>query len=110
MARIPLKEQRDKWRTAREGFPADRLAEAERRISLALDRVEATLAGGPWLLGDFYSLADINFFAYCGVSVRRRFPHLSDAARHPRLADWIDRMLARPAVAAAREMPNTVQR
>jgi glutathione S-transferase len=110
MARIPLKEQREKWRAAREGFPQERLAEAERRISLALDKVEAALANGPWLLGDFYSLADINFFAYCGVSVRRRFPHLSDVEKHPRLSDWLDRMLARPAVVTAREMPDTVKR
>jgi glutathione S-transferase len=106
MARIPLKEQRDKWRTARSGFPQDRLDDAERKIAVALGKVEAALAEGPWLIGEAYSLADVNFYAYCGVSVQRMFPHLSDARKHPRLTDWMARVQARPGVVAARAMPD----
>ena len=90
MSRIPLPEQREKWRTARAGFPQARLDEAERKIVVALDKTEAALADGPWLIGGFYSLADVNFFAYCGVSIQRMFPHLMTPASHPRTADWID--------------------
>ena len=106
MARIPLKEQREKWRTARSGFAQDQLDEAERKIRLAVDKVEAALAEGPWLLGDVYSLADINFFAYCGVSVARMFPEMVTAESHPRMADWVARMRARPGVATALAMPD----
>lgn len=106
MERIPLVEQREKWRTARAGFPQDRLDDATRKIVVALDKAEAALADGPWLIGAFYSLADINFFAYCGVSVQRMFPDLMSPASHPRTADWIARMRARPGVAAALAMPD----
>jgi glutathione S-transferase len=65
MARIPLKEQRDKWRTARSGFSQQDLDEAERKITVAVARVEAQLAKTPWLAGDTFSSADINFFSHC---------------------------------------------
>jgi glutathione S-transferase len=106
MARIPLQEQRDKWRTARSGFAQADLDEAERKIRFAVDRVEAALAEGDWLLGGFYSLADINFFAYCGGSVARMFPQMVSATSHPRLAAWVARMHARAGVAAALAMPD----
>jgi len=106
MSRIPLKEQREKWRTARSGFAQDQLDEATRKIEVACNRVEAALADGPWLIGDFYSLADINFFSYCGIAVGRMFPEMVTAQSHPRLTDWVERMRARPGVAMALAGPD----
>jgi glutathione S-transferase len=106
VARIPLPEQREKWRTARSGFsPAD-LANATRKVQVAVDKVEAQLARTPWLAGEMYTLADINFFSHCGMYVARMFPELSDERKHPRLTAWRDRMLARPGVQAALAMPD----
>lgn len=99
--RIPLKRQEIKWRTARVGFPQETLDEGTAQVVEAVQRVEATLEKGPWLLGDFYSLADINFFAYCGFVLELLFPQLADRAKHPRVMDWIDRVRARPKVAEA---------
>jgi len=99
--RIPLKQQQLKWRTAREGFPPAKLDEATAQVAEAVDKVEAALADGPWLLGDLFSLADINFFAYCGSALEAMFPAVGNRKRCPRLLDWVAQMKARPAVAHA---------
>jgi glutathione S-transferase len=106
MARIPLYEQREKWRTARSGFDEAELANATRKIELAVDKVEQQLAQTPWLAGDMYTLADINFFSYCGMAVQRMFPEMKVETRAPRLVDWLGRIYARPGVQAALAMPD----
>ncbi len=69
MERVPLHEQREKWRAARSGFAAADLANATRKVEVAVDKVEQQLARTPWIAGDEYTLADINFFATCGAAV-----------------------------------------
>src|ERR1700739_4100152 len=76
MARIPLHEQREKWRTARSGFSETDLANATRKIEVAVDKVEKQLAATPWLAGKTYTLADINFFSMCGMALTRMFPEM----------------------------------
>lgn len=104
--RIPLHEQREKWRTARSGFSEADLANAKRKVAVALDKVEAQLGETSWLAGDSYTLADINFYAHCGMYAARMFPDLTDTTRHPRLAAWRDRIADRPAVRDALAMPD----
>ena len=66
-----------------------------------LDRMEATLADGPWLIGKDYSLADVAMAPYVNrVEVLPR-PDMVSAARRPRVAEWWACMQARPAVAEA---------
>lgn len=101
VARIPLKQQQEKWRTARAGFPQEKLDECTAQVAEAVARVEAALADGPWLIGDFFSLADINFFAYCGGALEAMFPAIGNTENCPRLLDWVERMKARPGIAAA---------
>ena len=104
MERIPLKEQRDKWRNARSGFTKDQLDEAERKVRVAVDRVEKQLGETPWLAGSMYTLADVNLFAHCGNSLGRLFPHIGTRAICPRLLDWAQRIRERPGVVAALRM------
>ena len=104
--RIPLHEQREKWKTARSGFSEADLANAKRKIEVAVDKVEEQLGKTPWLAGEMFTLADINFFAHCGTMVARMFPEIGTAQRCPRLLDWAERMRARPGVKAALEMPD----
>jgi glutathione S-transferase len=106
MARIPLHEQREKWRTARSGFSDVDLANATRKIEVAVDKVEQQLHKSQWLAGDAYTLADINFFAIGGMALDRLFPQLNVGTRAPRLSQWALRMYERPAVKAAFAMPN----
>lgn len=104
--RIPLHEQREKWKTARSGFSEADLANATRKVELAVDKVEEQLGRTPWLAGEMYTLADINFYSYCGMSVARLFPEMDIANRAPRLTQWVERMNARPGVQAALAMPD----
>ena len=107
LARIPLKEQQDKWRiTAREGYPKERLDEWRRQVLTSIGRLETALAkGGPWLLGEQFTLADIACFSmaqpmpsgYADVMNQRDTPHLMA---------WHGRMMQREGVQAALAMPN----
>ena len=104
--RIPLYEQRVKWRTARSGFSEADLANATRKIEVAVDKAEQQLKQTKWIAGDMYTLADINFFSMCGLAVQRMFPEMQVEKRAPRLVDWVARMYERPGVKAALAMPN----
>ncbi len=101
MERIPLPDQRKKWKTARSGFSEADLANATEKIIFAIDKVDRQLATTAWLAGDDYTLADINFFSHCGMMVERMFPELAVPTRCPRLIAWREKMTARPAVARA---------
>jgi glutathione S-transferase len=103
MARIPLPDQRKKWMDARSGFSEELLANATSKIEYAVAKVEAQLAKGPWLTGEMFTLADINFYCHCGMMVERMFPEMKIG---PRLIEWRERMTARPRVAEALAMPD----
>jgi glutathione S-transferase len=108
LARIPLREQRDKWATvAGESFTEAQLAEAKRKLNVSIDRMENMLVTSPWLAGRSYSLADVNSYSMV-AGVPRMFPDIMTAARTPRAWGWLERMNARPAVQAALAMPNKV--
>ncbi|HZF17630.1 MAG TPA: glutathione S-transferase family protein [Steroidobacteraceae bacterium] len=106
LARIPLHEQREKWRTARSGFSEADLANATRKVEVAVDKVERQLTQAPWLAGDMFTLADINFLSHCGLALDRLFPEMNAKTRAPRLIDWVERAKARPGVKAALAMPD----
>jgi glutathione S-transferase len=99
--RIPLKRQRDKWRTARIGFPQDVLDAGSAQVGEAVAKVETALARGPWLLGEDFSLADINFFAHCGAMLEAMFPAIGNRQTCPLLMDWAIRMKQRPGISLA---------
>ncbi len=104
--RIPLPDQRKKWRTARSGFSEADLANATDKITYACRKIDDHLADNPWLAGEMYTTADINFYSHCGMMVDRMFPELEVASNFPRLVDWCERVHARPAVQKALAMPN----
>ncbi len=106
MERIPLPDQRKKWRDARSGYEQKDLAHATAKVEQAVDKVNAQLEKTEWLAGGDYTLADINFFSHCGMMVERMFPEMDVANRAPALAAWCERMKLRPGVAKALEMPD----
>jgi glutathione S-transferase len=106
MANIPLPDQRRKWMAARSGFSDEQLALATEKIVYALDKIEAQLGQTAWLAGAMYTLADINFYAHCGMMVERMFPDLAVASHYPRVVAWRDRVTARPAMQQALAMPD----
>jgi len=65
---------------------------------------EAEKAGGvgdgPWLVGGKYSYADIAFVSWQTVVLKIHGPDEFNPDDYPHVKDWIDRILARPAVQA----------
>ncbi|MDM4768189.1 glutathione S-transferase family protein [Pelomonas sp. SE-A7] len=74
-------------------------ASAERRIGPLLDQLDQLLAGhgGPWLLGDKYTVADPLAFMLCRWT--RNFAR--PARSLPNIGAYLNRMLERPAVQQA---------
>jgi glutathione S-transferase len=100
IARIPLKEQRDKWRTAAKSFTPEVLAESRRKVSVSIERMEKLLEKSPWLAGSGYSLADINTYSMV-AAMPRLMPDTVNEKSTPRIVAWLAIMNARPAVKAA---------
>ncbi len=96
VARIPIAEQRTKWRNARNGFPPEVLAEEMRKVTFSVTKLEKRLAESPWLAGPDYSLADICNFAIAN-GMQFGFSELVNESATPKLIDWLGRINARPA-------------
>jgi glutathione S-transferase len=104
LARIPLKEQRDKWKTAAtHSFTAEQLTESRRKVTVSIERMERVLEQSRWLAGATYSLADVNTYSMV-VPVPRMVPEAMHDKNAPRTFDWLHRMNERPAVRAALAM------
>jgi glutathione S-transferase len=87
----------------------ERIAALSAEMAAALDRFEALLAGRPYLMGDEFSAADCCAFPFLKYALARDpeddelFHRVLDDYQqlgedHPRLADWIRRLDARPRV------------
>jgi len=74
-------------------------AHAESKITTLLDQLEAQLhaSGGPWLLGQHYTVLD----PYALMLCRWTRGFAKPARESPLLGAWLQRMLARPAVQRA---------
>jgi len=108
LARIPLRDRREKWATvAGRSFTPEQLTEAREQIAEGVRRMESLLQERAWIAGDTYSLGDIA--SYCVVpGLPRLAPDLVNKGRTPRIVAWLAAMNARPAVQAALAMPNRV--
>jgi glutathione S-transferase len=101
LAQIPMSYLQEGWRRALNGdYPDDLIADSQRKVSLAVRRIEEALANSQWLVGPEYSLADIDAFSICN-SLTSLTPALVNPSITPRLVDWLTRIRARPAVRAA---------
>ena len=81
------------------GLDAPVFAPAIRRFDVLFGDLEDALAGGDWLAGNEFSLADIAYTPYL-----TRFDHLQNLGmldRRPRLMGWYDRIRARPSYEVA---------
>lgn len=101
LARIPMKSLQDAWTLAlTDGYSPELLEDSQRKLSLAVRRIEDALAQSEWLVGGEYSLADVDAFAICN-SLTTLTPGVVNEAATPRLMGWLKRIRARPAVKAA---------
>lgn len=104
LERMPNEEVRKKWqRVSSAGYTDEELADARRRLGNCIARAESQLAHGEqWLLGEFYSLADIKWYSMAAL-LPRSAPDLCNAQASPKLHVWLERMAERPAVRALEE-------
>jgi len=89
--------RRELWRQAAAGFGAERLGAAARSLLAAGQRVAAGLEHHAWLAGGDFTWADIALFPHLA-----QFPALGLALPAP-VADWLERVAARPSVRAIHE-------
>jgi len=100
-ADMPLQERRVGWRLAAEdAWSPEQLADSRRKLGIALDRMEARLAGNHWLVGDGFSLADVELFAWSNALDALAPEQVSEANR-PGVLAWLRAMRGRPAVRQA---------
>jgi glutathione S-transferase len=79
------------------GVSADEEEDAYAKLDYMLDQMELRLADGPWLAGPSFTLADIAMAPMINrIEVLAR-PEMVGAARRPKIADWWQRVQARPA-------------
>ena len=96
--RMPAPERRERMRRiVSGGFDRNEIEHAFERLGFVMERAEADLADGPWLAGKGYSLADISMLAIVHRVTELR-PETLDRDRLPRVDDWLDRVMDRPAV------------
>ena len=100
MSRIPLIERQNVIHkiTRGGGFTKEEFAAAHKKAGFILDKAETALKDGPYLAGSTYSLADINMVPFMHRYRQRVVPDLFSPERVPRVCEWFDRVMARPAV------------
>lgn len=91
--RLPLRKHFYK-KMGRTGFSEQDIAEALDKLRQTLERMEQSLALGPWLNGDDYTLADVSITP---TIVRMEDLGLSSMwSDLPRVTDWYKRIRLRP--------------
>jgi glutathione S-transferase len=104
VARIPLKEQRDKWReSAAQVWTPQQLDDWRRKVRVSIQRMEQGMAG-PWMLGVQLTLADVSLFSML-IGMPERYADIVNGKDSPRVVDWYARMMERPAVKATLAIP-----
>lgn len=99
LASTPVPERRRRWtKLSTGGFTQEEMEASLEKCTHCMARMEEALTPGPWLAGESYSLADIHMLSIVH-RFRELYPDLLTPETNPRVADWQDRMMARPAVA-----------
>lgn len=96
-----LQRREDEIHHAREGVTEKTVAFAVERIVDELSLMETALENGSWITGDTFSLADMAVLPFVERFQANGFDQHTDASVRPRLAEWFERIMARPAVEQA---------
>lgn len=75
----------------------DQLQNARIRVKETVEKLEKRLQGSQWLVGDAYSVADMNAFALCHT-LPRLTPGIVNEGKTPGMTAWLHRINERPAV------------
>jgi glutathione S-transferase len=98
LAATPVPEKRQRWQVLTTGgYSAEQLKVALDNVLFIFGRMEEELGNrGPWLAGATFSLGDISMAAIVH-RIFELYPDRIDRSGFPRLNDWWERIMARPA-------------
>jgi len=100
VARIPLKEQQDKWReSAAQQWTPEQLADWRRKVRVSIDRIEHGILGR-WMMGEQFTLADVSVFAML-INMPQRYADIVNEKDSPKVITWYARMMERDSVKQA---------
>ncbi len=100
IARVPLKERRDRWtKVVESGFGQQDADSGREAAKLIVGTMERGLGEGPWVLGEHYTLADINLIPFVD-RIDEFYKEILNPQATPKVSAWLARMRARPAVMA----------
>jgi len=107
ISKLSSLEMRLDWAAAaKNDYSKDLLDDSRRKVGVGVKRIEGMLATSPWLVGDRFSIADIEAFALTN-GLTKLTPDLVGKSASPRVVDWLERMRMRPGVKAALAMSKT---
>jgi glutathione S-transferase len=92
-----------KWRWIHEGLAAPGAGDQVRLYDGYLRRMEESLQGREWLVADRLTMADIAMTPYLNRLAALSMHEMWENGRYPRVADWFERIKARPTFAPALE-------
>ena len=99
--RIEPVERRARWQELIDGSIDDaRLALIRQRLHKPLQQIEARLGESDWMVGNSYSIADIEIFSMIWT-LPQLAPELVNEENTPHTMAYIDRITSRPAVQSA---------
>lgn len=93
-------------RAVRGEIPPEELDSASAEIAVLLDRLEATLDPGPWIVGAHFTLAELAIAPYMFRLNALGADQFWSAGKRPRIHAWYQRLSARPAFQAAVSWPD----
>jgi glutathione S-transferase len=100
LGRIPLTERQERWaKVARGGFGEQDLDAGRKAASLIITRMESGLGRGPWLMGEQYTLADIDLIPFVD-RFAEFYPDMITGSAAPMVTAGRARRRERPAVKA----------
>jgi glutathione S-transferase/GST-like protein len=95
---------RQAWTAAvHDSYSQDLIDDSRRKVGIGVKRIEDMLATSPWLVGDKFSIADIEAFALMN-GLPKLTPDLVSKSGSPRVCDWLERIRGRTGVKAALAM------
>jgi len=93
--------RRLKWEWIQKGIEAPGAAERIRLYDSFMHKMDRTLAGGEWLVGDRFTMADIAMAPYVNRLAALSMEDMWQNGRLPRLEGWFERLRARPGFKSA---------
>jgi ganglioside-induced differentiation-associated protein 1 len=90
-----------KWQWIQQGLDAPGAADKIRLYADYLERMEAALGNSDWLVGERLTMADVAMAPYLNRLAALAMEGLWRSDRLPRVADWFERVRARPAFGPA---------